>query len=547
MRLPALAALPIFQLACSTFGSDGAGGSGTGGDEDGGQKAVDGTPADEALLFNALPKTPFFVTQGASTTVSLNIVRGRNVPDPITVTVEDLPTGVAHALLQFGIGEAKAQLVIQAAGDAAQGPIRAKVRATSGKVTTTTPIEVFVRGAPGTLDTTFGDRGFVSQVVGDGKENPPADLQMLADDRFVVVGQCDFQRLDSGLPGTSGTCLARFSSEGTRDATYGGGAGGVTSLPTHAFPTNAVLAAGGKLVILGGGNSFIPVGKIGIKRLNTDGTLDITFGTGGVCETQINAAGSTYVAGTARLAIRASDGSLFAAFQNDTSPKTVGLLRVGPNCEAVTSFGSSGVTSVGWSTGNARVLGLVLRGEKPLLTGRAFDQVASGWGAAQVDGTSGALDTNFGTGGKLFYPTAVTTPAQYFATSGQFSGVVILPSGSVIVNYPQSGGFVMASIEPDGKSLTPTFGVGGLLTVSSERRPTDLVRQSDGKLLVNLSGSGAEVRRLTSSGTLDPAFGNAGVFVDPRLQSWRIAQQRDGRIVILGAAARDMALLRIWN
>ena len=95
MRRSLLAVVPVLLLACSTFGSDdgnGGGGPGGGGGEDSGVDPVNGTAADEALLLTALPKTPFYVIQGASVSVPLTIMRGRNVPDPITVTMADLPT-----------------------------------------------------------------------------------------------------------------------------------------------------------------------------------------------------------------------------------------------------------------------------------------------------------------------------------------------------------------------------------------------------------------------------------------------------------------------
>jgi len=502
---------------------------------------VDGTPADEALLFNALPKTPFFVTQGASATVPLSIVRGRNVLDPITVTVEEFPTGVAPALLQFGIGEAKAQLVIQAAGDAAQGPIHAKVRATSGAITTTTALELFVRGAPGTLDTTFGDKGFVGPLVGDGKDNLPADLKVLPDGRILTTGQCNVIATTTANVASS-TCLIRLSADGQRDASYG--TAGIASSATPSMPVRAAEASSGRVVVLGGGDFFEETNKLRLTRLNADGTRDTTFGANGVCEPLAGPSSMTFLAGATDLVVRASDGSLFMQFTyKNPSPYKIGVLRVGPNCESVSSFGDAGVVGVSWSA-VTRPLGLVLRGETPVVIGRAHVDAPT-FGAVQLDGANGALDPSFGTSG-LFTWNAASKPENAVT---QRSGVEVLPTGAVVANFPLADGFALTSIAPGGKALSPGFGTGGATTIKTAGTPTDLVRQSDGKLLVNISalGAPADVRRFNADGTADSGFGKAGSFIDTRLTGKRVALQKDGRIVVFGRSGSDLALVRLWN
>lgn len=542
MRLSLLAVVPVLVVACSTFGSDDNGGSsgpGPGAGEDSGLDPVTGTAADEALLFNALPKDPVFVTQGSSAKITLNIVRGRNVPDPITVTVEGLPTGVATPLLQFGIGEAKADLVIQAAGDAAQGAIHAKVRATSGKLTTVTAIELFVRGAPGALDTTFGDKGFAGPLVGDGKANFPTDLKVLTDGRILAIGQCNVVQT-TVVNNASATCVIRLSTDGQRDTSYG--AGGISSIALS-MPVKAAPASNGRIVVLGGGDSFEETNKVRLARLNADGTRDTTFGVNGVCEPLAGPAGTTFLAGAVDLVARPTDGSLFAEFTyRASSPYMIGILKVGPNCESAPSFGDAGVVGVSWST-STRPLGLVLRGEAPIVTGRAHVDSPT-FGTAQLDGSTGGLDLGFGTSGLLTW-SAASKPANALT---QFSGVVVLPTGAVVGNFPLANGFALTSIDPGGKALSPGFATSGAVSVTTTGTPTDLVRQADGKLLVNISASGtADVRRFSASGAPDSGFGKAGTFADARFSSKRVALQNDGRIVVLGQFGKDLALVRLWN
>ncbi|HSO34652.1 MAG TPA: hypothetical protein VLT33_19090 [Labilithrix sp.] len=524
-----LLSLPLMLLACSTFGSDDASSSGsTPPGEDAGIDAVDGTPVDELLSLVPLAKGPVFVIQGASVEVPLTILRGKNVPDPITVTVEGLPTGVAPALLQFGIGETKAKLSIQAAGDATQALVQAKVRVTSGKITSTTPLELFVRGAPGALDTTFGDNGFVAKAIGDGKDNSARDLQLLADDSLIVVG--DSSSLNA--------CIAKYSRDGKRDATFG--TAGVARLQTLANAGAAAVTATGKLVIAGGAG--LKFDTISLQRLNSDGSFDQSFGTNGICDSVAGLIANPVTG----LSVRPKDGAIFAQFHYRVAGGAVamGLLKKGANCEAQPTFGTSGNAPVSWST-KTFPLGLTLRADRPVLIGRSAVDPTN-YGIAQVDGDTGALDAAFGTNGTMSW----TTASKPDADTGSHSGIALLPTGAVVANIPLQTGFVIASIEPDGKTLSPNFGTAGTVAINYGN-PTDLVRQSDGKLLVNIASAVSDVRRLNANGSSDMTFGSGGQYVDNRFRGQRVKQQQDGRIILFGEVGafgdHDISLVRLWN
>ncbi|CAN5687582.1 hypothetical protein BH11MYX4_BH11MYX4_10570 [soil metagenome] len=532
MRRSLLLSLPFLLLACSTFGSDDASSSGsTPPGEDAGIDAVDRTPVAELLSLVPLAKGPVFVIQGASVEVPLTILRGKNVPDPITVTVEGLPTGVAPALLQFGIGETKAKLSIQAAGDAKQALVQAKVRVTSGKITSTTPLELFVRGAPGALDTTFGDGGFIAKVIGDGQNNGARDVQVLADDSIVVTGNCATSTGDYA-------CIVKYGRDGKPNAAFGGS--GIARLKSVLGPASVAVTAAGKFVIAG----LVPLtfDTVGVKRVNADGSLDTSFGTNGTCDT----VAGLLVGPVTGVLLRPKDGAIFTQFQRRVAggAVSIGLLKRGANCEADSAFGTSGMAPISWST-MTLPLGLTLRGDKPVVIGRSAVNPTN-YGIAQVDGETGALDAAFGTNGMTLWPTASKPDVD----GGSHSGIVLLPSGAIVANVPLQSGFLVANIQPDGKTLAANFGTGGTLTIASGN-PTDLVRQGDGKLLLNVASGSTEVRRLDANGSTDMTFGTGGKFVDSRFRGQRIKQQQDGRIIVFGEVGGfndlDMALVRLWN
>lgn len=458
--------------------------------------------------------------------IPLTLSRGRNVPDPVTVTMEGLPTGVAPALLQFGVGESKAQLSVQAAGDAAQGAIHAKVRVTSGKSTSVQPIELFVRGAPGTLDTTFGKSGIVPTTIGDNQNNEARDFQIMADDSIVVLGNCKTTTIDNA-------CLAKYSADGNRDTSYG--PSGIVSLLADRFPANVVAIKDGKVLVLAGASLFGD-GKTRIKRLNGDGSLDTTFGATGICD--VSAGGAPL-----RLSYRSTDSAIFVQFQMSSGGIAgSGILKLNTSCVTDAGFGTAGVAYVGLDTASVP-RGLVLRGGKVVVAAQVR-AAGGGLAFAQVDGSTGALDQTFGAGGVQSFPSGVLTSAY----PGYF-GMTLAPTGAVIAGFLLDSGSFITSVDATGKSLTANFGTGGVHNFASGF-PTEIARDGNGKLLVALPNGGVGyVLRLEANGSPDASFAAAGTFYDPRFRPQRVAFQRDGRLIVFGqqSANADMTLARLWN
>src|SRR5215471_1271543 len=133
----------------------------------------------------------------------------------------------------------------------------------------------------GTLDTGFGSGGKVTTHFGDGRNIGQAVL-LQPDGHIVVAG---------GAPGVNGGldfALARYSSTGTLDPSFG--AGGMVR--TDFMGDNDVALAlalqpDGKLIAAGeaaGDKSIIgtPLGTdFALARYNANGSLDTTFGVGG--------------------------------------------------------------------------------------------------------------------------------------------------------------------------------------------------------------------------------------------------------------------------
>src|SRR4051794_14573249 len=137
------------------------------------------------------------------------------------------------------------------------------------------------------LDTTFGDGGRALTDV--GPRDIASDVARLADGRFVVAGASGEAVPDADWRAQG--LVARFNPDGSRDPTFDGD--GIATLPTgwtdgHLVLNALVTLPDGKLLVGGyrahpsTGPVFYTVRDVVLARFNPDGSLDPSFGTGGV-------------------------------------------------------------------------------------------------------------------------------------------------------------------------------------------------------------------------------------------------------------------------
>jgi uncharacterized delta-60 repeat protein len=133
--------------------------------------------------------------------------------------------------------------------------------------------------ADGTLDTTFGANGIVTTNVSDYGEYGYA-VTIQPDGKLVVAGEVS-------IGGTDVQALVlRYNSDGGLDGTFGNSGIFQYSDPADGWDKayGVTLQADGKVVVTGSTStqSALALTDLLVLRLNTDGTLDNTFGNGGV-------------------------------------------------------------------------------------------------------------------------------------------------------------------------------------------------------------------------------------------------------------------------
>lgn len=294
------------------------------------------------------------------------------------------------------------------------------------------------------------------------------------------------------------TSTLAIAQAGQLDKSFGTGGIFTSNFGGPNTAVNAVaVQSDGKIVVGGAGG---PGGKAGLARVTTNGTLDTSFGTGGIVTSKFNslAAAATVVA----LAIQ-SDGKILAAADGIPARFAVGRFNVDGSVDA--TFGTSGFVQVG-NAGGALLLALQPDGKIVVAGNTQMARLIS----------DGALDTSFGTGGLAVllaqFPSgiALQSDGKILIASGGFS-----PPAAVLNPPPGAGS--LARYTSNG-SLDKGFGISGEAT--SVALPYAVAVQSDGKILVaggiisrliptgNASGFG--VVRFDPNGSIDTTFGTRG-------------------------------------
>src|SRR5271166_4251465 len=312
---------------------------------------------------------------------------------------------------------------------------------------------------------------------------------------------------------------------------------------TSLLDANAVaIQSDGKIVVAGTGSSNNDT----LIRLNSNGTLDSSFGSGGVA----TFSPQTISFGFFALAIQ-SDGKIVAAADgalNGRQP-VMQVARVNGDGSLDTSFGSGGFTGAivfPLEAGN-----LALQPDGKILVASGVDD-PNGVPCEMARFTaSGQSDNSFGGGAgviNLAYPgptqIAVQTSGKILVAAGEAARLIFRaqpqPQPGSITRYNSNG------------TVDKTFGSSG--TVASVASASALLLQSDGKIVIagsltsklNAPGSrtdvGVGIARYSSDGAIDKTFGNGGLaIVDfganaPVSGAFALAIQSNGDLVAAGSA-----------
>jgi uncharacterized delta-60 repeat protein len=398
---------------------------------------------------------------------------------------------------------------------------------------------------PGDLDTTFGAGGKVTTSFG-SFDDYGLTAAIQTNGKIVVAGYSNNGSKDD-------FALARYNSNGSLDATFGTGGKVTTSIGSSKdYGVAAAIQIDDKIVVAGASNNGSDE-DFALVRYNSDGSLDATFGTGGIVTTPIG----SYI-----------DAAYAVAIQDDDKIVAVGycwnyivgnydyaLARYNSDGSLDTTFGTDGkvITSVGDDSEAA--YGVAIQDDDKIVVAGAS------WLSGTVDfslvryNSDGSLDTTFGTGGKVL---------TSIGSGNDFGSALAIQDGGkiVVAGYSNANGsndFALVRYNSDG-SLDTTFGTGGIVLTpigSGDDRGYAVTIQDGGKIVVagqsnNGSNDDFALVRYNSDGSLDTTFGAGGKVTTPIGSGGdyghAVAIQDGSKIVVAGysfnGSSYDFAMTR---
>lgn len=275
-----------------------------------------------------------------------------------------------------------------------------------------------------------------------------------------------------------------------------------------------------------------------VARAALPGSLDLSFGSGGIVTVDIGNTESTR--GTDL--VRQPDGRLVIAEQG-LGLQDFAVARLNLDGSLDPTFGDAGEVIIpGDGMEEAYDVALEPSG-KILVAGSSFWPVSGGV-LARLNG-DGSIDMSFGGDGRV-------------SIDGSVSGVSVQPDGRILfAGGPDDGEFQITRLKGDG-SVDDSFGVNGTASVGfagSYSYAATLLVQPDGKILAGgyttpdaEAGSDFALARLTANGLVDSSFGSGSLVSldfgdnDAVLD---LGLYPDGRILAGGYSSVALALARI--
>ncbi len=274
----------------------------------------------------------------------------------------------------------------------------------------------------GSLDPSFGSGGKVTTSFAERGGQVGVNAVAIQPDGKIVA---------AGFAGTSGSdrdhALARYNPDGTLDPTFGTGGKVITSFNGFDEAAAMALQADGKIVTAGFSGPASGSFDFALARLNPDGSLDPTFGTGG--KVIIDFGGPGEEQGRS-VAVQPDGKIVVAGISIVGGTFDFALARLNPDGSLDPTFGTGGkvTTDFGSSDGGSSVA--IQPDGKIVVAG--FSNVPFDFALARYN-PDGSLDPTFGTAGK------VTTD---FGGSSDAGGAVAIQADGKIVaaGYSNIGG-----------------------------------------------------------------------------------------------------------
>src|ERR1051326_7479190 len=324
---------------------------------------------------------------------------------------------------------------------------------------------------PGSLDNSFGTGGYTATQIFNTSAAAKA-IARQADGKYLTAGVLNYAYHTSD----DDIVLVRYNANGSTDNTFGTNGIVRTNFAqgTDDIANAVAIQSDGKIVIAGQS-----VTNFALARYNTDGTLDNTFGTGGMITTIFGSSSS------AANGIVVLPGNKIVAVGNAGSD--FALARYNTDGTLDNTFGTGGkVTTDFTSTGDVALSVALMNDGRLVVSGYTVNFNGEEFALARYN-SNGTLDNSFGNGGKL--NTVIVTPT---ATEAMAASVLLQPDGKIVAcgtSWPDGSTWEHFALVRYSSNGVPdnSFGNGGIVITAfgttGNASARAAVLQSDGKII----------------------------------------------------------------
>src|SRR5437773_1073690 len=372
------------------------------------------------------------------------------------------------------------------------------------------------QAAGGDLDPTFGTGGMVMTDLSRSTDIANA-VAVQSDGKLVVVGQT-YKNNDYS---TEDFAVARYNTDGTLDTTFGRGGKVRTDFPgLAAVPSSVVIQPDGKIVVAGGAFPlFTFLGDFKVVRYNPNGSLDRSFGSGGIVTTTFPEGSYAFDVALQPDGKIIAAGTVFVDFNpGDQSDTAFALARYNSDGSLDTTFGNGGTVMTDYFGFEDDVFSVLIQPDGKIVAVGSANNPATFYDFAAARYLSnGAIDTTFGVSGKVSTDFGDQNFDRARSAALQSDGKIVaagfaISQNGVVQNFAvarySSNGILDTTFSGDGKTQID-FG-------NCCQSAMKVLLQSDGKI-ITVGGSNGEsseddflLARLSPRGSLDATFGEIG-------------------------------------
>ena len=387
----------------------------------------------------------------------------------------------------------------------------------------------------GELDPTFGQGGITTASLYSQGSSEINSIAIQDDGKILAAGYTTINETFFRFS------IVRYNTDGTMDNTFGTNGIVNTNIGDIAF-ANSIALQNDEKIIVAGTALLNGENKFAVVRYNTNGALDNSFGDNGIVLTPIGTSGATLTSTKVQ-----QDGKILAAghYYNGSNEDFV-LIRYNTDGSLDNNFGTNGIvaTQVGASYDYAYSMAIQNDG-KIILAGSGF-QTNDDYALVRYN-SDGIIDNSFGINGKVFTQVGTSTDVA--------KSVLLQDDGKIIAaGYSYNGAnydFSIARYDTNG-FLDESFGtIGRTITnigITNDYAYSAAIK-SDGKIVLagysyNKNDYDIAIVQYKSDGIIDSSFGTNGIVTTPvgsaNDYAYSIAIQNNGNILAAGYSEASM-------